>query len=147
MARTFHPTFGVRFSNKMIATLLRAGVKMGNMTLLTVRGRKSGQLRTTPVVIGENDGQRSIIAPYGAVNWVLNLRAAGEATITHGRRIETITAKEVSATEAAPILKSSLAGAPSFLRAYFDVTPDSSLEDFIEEAPRHPVFVIQNLAR
>ena len=142
MAKTFRATFAIRLSNTMVTALLRTGVKMGNMTLLTVRGRKSGQPRTTPVALIERDDQRWLVAPYGAVNWVRNLRAAGEATLTHGRRSEDITVTELSAKEAAGILKESLGEAPSFLRQYFDVTPDSSLEEFEHEAPRHPVFGI-----
>jgi deazaflavin-dependent oxidoreductase (nitroreductase family) len=144
MAKTFRATFAIRLSNTIVTALLRAGVKMGNMTLLTVRGRKSGQLRTTPVALIEQDDQRWLVAPYGAVNWVRNLRAAGEATLTHGRHTEQITVIELSPKEAAVTLKESLSIAPSFLRQYFDVTPASSLEEFEHEAPRHPVFGIHS---
>jgi deazaflavin-dependent oxidoreductase (nitroreductase family) len=145
MAKTFRATFAIRLSNTIVTALLRAGIKMGNMTLLTVRGRKSGQLRTTPVALIEQDGQRWLVAPYGAVNWVRNLRAAGEATLTRGRRTEHVTVTELGAKEAAVILKESLSIAPSFLRQYFDVTPASSLEEFEQEAPRHPVFSFNSL--
>jgi deazaflavin-dependent oxidoreductase (nitroreductase family) len=144
MAKTFRATFFIRASNTIVTALLRAGIKMGSMTLLTVRGRKSGQPRTTPVALIEKDGQRWLVAPYGAVNWVRNLRAAGEATLTHGRHTEHITVTELSAKEAAATLKESLSTAPSFLRQYFDVSPTSSLEEFEREAPRHPVFGIQS---
>ena len=40
------------------------------------------------------------MAPYGEVNWVRNLRAAGCATITVGRRKEEVTAVELGPTEA-----------------------------------------------
>jgi hypothetical protein len=39
-----------------------------------------------------------------------------------------------------PLLKRALAGAPSPIRDDFDVTPASSLKEFVREAPRHPVF-------
>ena len=143
MAKTFRAGIGVRISNAMVKTLLRIGVKMGPMTLLTVRGRKSGRPRTTPVVIGDQNGRRWVLSPYGQVDWVRNLRAAGRATLTRGRHSETVTAVELSPEEAAPILKESLAGAPAFLRAYFDVTPDAPLEAFEREAPRHPVFLLR----
>lgn len=146
MAKTYKTTFVVRLVNFLISRMLRAGIKMGNMALLTVRGRKSGLPRTTPIALGEHNGQRWIVSPYGAVNWVRNLRAAGEATLTQGRRSEQITVIELPAEEAAVLLKQSLGGAPSFLRSYFDVSPDSPLEDFIREAPRHPVFLVKSLA-
>jgi deazaflavin-dependent oxidoreductase (nitroreductase family) len=144
MAKTFRATFAMRLSNTIVTALLRTGVKMGNMTLLTVQGRKSGQPRTTPVALIERDGQRWLVAPYGAVNWVRNLRAAGEATLTRGRRTEHVTVTELGTKEAAVILKEGLSIAPSFLRQYFDVTPASALEEFEREAPRHPVFGIQS---
>jgi deazaflavin-dependent oxidoreductase (nitroreductase family) len=143
MAKTFRAGIGVRLSNAMVTTLLRIGVKMGPMTLLTVRGRKSGQPRTTPVAIGDQNGRRWVISPYGQVDWVRNLRAAGRATLTRGRHSEAIMAVELSPEEAAPLLKESLAGAPPFLRAYFDVAPDAPIEAFEREAPRHPVFLLR----
>lgn len=146
MATTYRVNSFVRLSNAMTTFLLRIGVKMGTMTLLTVRGRKSGQPRTTPVTLIELDGYRLLIAPFGSVNWVRNLRAAGEATLTRGRHSERISAIELSNQEAGPILKNSLVAAPSFVASYFDVKPDSPLADFEREAPRHPVFRLNTLS-
>lgn len=145
MARTYRVTFAVRLGNIFTTTLLRAGVKLGNMALLTVRGRKSGLPRTTPVALVEQDGRHWLIGTFGEVNWVHNLRAAGEAILTRGRRSEAISVVELPAEEAAPILKQSLARAPSFVGKYFDVTPTSPLQDFEREAPRHPVFLVQHI--
>lgn len=144
MTKTYRVTPFVRLSNFMVTILLRVGVRPGNMVLLTVRGRKSGSPRTTPVVISELDGKRWLLGSFGAVNWVRNLRAAGEATLTWGRHSEAITVVELPPEEAAPILKQSLAGAPAFIRQYFDVTPASPIEDFVREAPRHPLFLVQS---
>ena len=87
-----------------------------------------------------------LVAPFGTVNWVRNLLAAGSATLTRGRHSERVSAVELSIQEAGPILKKSLAGAPSFVTNYFDVTPDSPLADFEREAPRHPVFRLSTLS-
>ncbi len=150
MAKTYRVTFATRASNGLVAMLLRAGMKMGPkyfpMVLLTVRGRKSGQPRTTPVVTTEQDGKRYVIGTFGDVNWVRNLRAAGQATLTRGRLHENVRATELTPAEAAPFLKQVLATAPGFIRGYFDVTTASSLEEFEREAPRHPVFLLQPLA-
>lgn len=128
--------------NRIITFLLRRGVKIGTMRLLTVRGRKSGLPRTTPVALVERDGQRWLIAAYGEVDWVRNLRAAGEATFTRGRYTEAITAVEIPAKEAAPILKRSLAGAPAMIKKLYDVAPTAPLEDFEREVVHHPIFQI-----
>src|SRR5829696_10337242 len=89
--------------------LLAAGMPMGPNKLITVRGRKSGLPRTTPVAIVENAGRRGLISPFGEVNWVRNLRAAGRATITSGRRKEEVTAIELGPTEAVEFIRDVLA--------------------------------------
>jgi deazaflavin-dependent oxidoreductase (nitroreductase family) len=144
MAKTYRVTFLVRLGNLLATTMASIGLKIGPIRLLTVRGRKSGELRTTPVAVVEQHGKRYLVAAYGVVNWVRNLRAAGEATLTLGRHKEAIRAMELSPEEAAPILKNTLGGGGSFTRDYFDLTPDSSLQDFEREAVRHPVFLIQS---
>jgi deazaflavin-dependent oxidoreductase (nitroreductase family) len=70
---------------------------MGPNALVTIRGRKSGLPRTTPLAIIAVSGRRWVWAPWGDVQWVRNLRAAGRATITVRRRAE-----EVAATELDP---------------------------------------------
>jgi len=142
MSKTYHVNFADRMENALITTLLRAGIKMGTTSLLTVRGRKSGQPHTVLVVLVEQEGKRWLVAPYGVVQWVRNLRAAGTATLTRGRRSETISVTELPAQEAAPILKEYLLHVSGGVRSYFDAKRDSPLEAFEREAPRHPVFLI-----
>jgi deazaflavin-dependent oxidoreductase (nitroreductase family) len=108
MAKTDRVPSAVRLGNFFTATLLRAGVKLGTMMLLTVHGRKSGLPRTTPVTLAEYNGQRYLIAPFGEVQWVRNLRAAGAAILSRGRDSEPISVVELPAAEAAPILKENL---------------------------------------
>ena len=81
----------VPFFNVFARRLLRVGTPMGPNVLVTIRGRTSGQPRTTPLAIVEQSGRRWIWAPFGEVDWVRNLRAAGMATITAGRRTEEVT--------------------------------------------------------
>jgi deazaflavin-dependent oxidoreductase (nitroreductase family) len=143
MAKTYHVNFADRMAAALTRTLLRAGVKLGTMSLLTVRGRTSGQPHTVLVLLVEQDGQRWLVAPYGVVQWVRNIRAAGTATLTRGRRSEAISVTELPAQEAAPVLKQYLLLPVSAgVRSYFDATKDSPLEAFEREAARHPVFQI-----
>jgi deazaflavin-dependent oxidoreductase (nitroreductase family) len=143
MTMALHRTFVDRLNDAVITTLLRAGVKLGTASLLTVRGRKSGQPHTVPVLLVEQEGQRWLVAPHGVVQWVRNIRAAGRATLTRGRRSEAISVTEVSAGEAAPILKRYLSvQRAADVRSYFDATKDSPIEAFEREAARHPVFTI-----
>ena len=142
MVKTYHVNFAERMENALIMTLLRAGAKMGTTSLLTVRGRKSGQPHTIPVLLVEQDGERWLVAPYGVVQWVRNIRAAGTATLTRARHSEAISVTELPAQQAAPVLKQYLSHVTGGVRSYFDATKDSPIEAFEREATRHPVFQI-----
>jgi len=152
MAKTHKiPTF-VRLGNIVTLTLLRAGVKLvgpyllfGNypMYLLTVRGRKSGLPRTVSVAIIQRNGRRYIGSVYGIVDWVRNLRAAGEATLTRGRRSETVNVTELPPTEAALVLQQDVMQGNPFAR-YYGVTANSSLEEFEHTVLTHPLFVLES---
>ena len=147
MAKTNQAPMFVRLGNVLTTTLLRAGFKLvglGNypMYLLTVRGRKSGQPRTVSIAIIERNGKRYLGAPIGAVDWVRNLRAAGEAILTRGRRSETVNAIELPPREAALVLREEIKGGNPFAR-YFGVTAESSLEEFEDATVRHPVFLLE----
>jgi len=85
----------VRRSNPLVRALLRLGLPMGPNALLTVRGRITGQPRTAPVAVVEIDGRRWVVGAYGEVNWVRNLRAAGEAQIEVRGRTERVSAVQL----------------------------------------------------
>jgi len=151
MAKTSQIPFYTRLGNILTLTLLRAGFKLvgpfiffGNypMYLLTVRGRKSGQPRTVALAIIERNGKRYVGSPYGIVDWVRNLRAAGEAVLTRGRRSETVNVIELPKGEAALLLREEIKGGNPFGH-YYGVTADSSLEEFERAAVTHPVFVLE----
>jgi deazaflavin-dependent oxidoreductase (nitroreductase family) len=131
----------------LTTTLLRAGFKLvgfGNypMYLLTVRGRKSGQPRTISIAIIERNGQRYLGAPFGVVDWVRNLRAAGEAILTRGRRSETVNVRELPSREAALVLREEVKDGNPF-SSYFGVTAESSLDEFERAAASHPLFLLE----
>jgi deazaflavin-dependent oxidoreductase (nitroreductase family) len=137
-------TRGLRVVSTIITTLLRIGLPVGPAVLLSVQGRKSGKIYTNPVALVENSGTRFLVAAFGEVNWVRNLRTAGQAQLTRGRRTEAIGVVELEAREAAPILKQFLRESQrvSFIKPYFHVTPHSSLADVEREALYHPVLRI-----
>ena len=137
-------TTGLWMASTIIGTLLRLGLPVGPSALLSVRGRKSGKIATIPIALVENNGTRFLVAAFGEVNWVRNLRVAGSAQLTRRRRTEAIGVVELGTREAAPILKQYLRESQrvSFIKPYFHVTPQSSLVDFEQEALYHPVFRI-----
>jgi deazaflavin-dependent oxidoreductase (nitroreductase family) len=147
MRQPFHMTVGLRMASTIITTITRLGLPIGPSALLSVRGRKSGKIQTIPIVLVENSDTRFLVAAFGEVNWVRNLRAAGQAQLTRRSRTESIGVVELGTREAAPILRQFLRESQyvSFLKPYFHVTPQSSLADFEQEALYHPVFRLANL--
>ena len=142
MARTFHMSRVERLNSALFRVLIKLGIAPGGASLLTVKGRRTGQRRSTPVNPIVYDGTRWLVAPYGTVNWVRNVRAAREVTLSRGRHEQHFRAIEVRGEEAAPILRAYL-GKIRVVRPYFDVTPTSSLEAFAAEAHHHPVFRLE----
>ncbi|MEO3805971.1 nitroreductase family deazaflavin-dependent oxidoreductase [Nonomuraea sp. B1E8] len=133
----------VRAGNTIVGVLIRAGlIPRGH--LLTTRGRKSGRLRTQPVALVEHEGRRWLVAPYGAVSWVLNARAAGKVILRRRFTARAYTIRELAPMEAGPVLKRYV-GFSAPARPYFQATRDSPVEDFIAEAGRHPVFELTPL--
>ena len=128
-----------RLENRILKLVLRTGLKLGTTYILSVKGRNTGGLHSTPVVIVEMNGERYLVAPYGPVNWVRNARAAGAVTLSRGGNSEALHIEELEPEESAPVLKEYVAIAPA-TRSCFAVGPDSPVRDFVDEAPRHPVF-------
>jgi deazaflavin-dependent oxidoreductase (nitroreductase family) len=156
MAKQYRVNAFVRINNLIISSLLHLGISMGSFALLTVRGRKSGKPIETPIAIFVHEGKSYLIASYGIVNWVRNLRAAGgAATITGSRRTEKIHAIELPPEVAAPIFREAvLSGPPGipaviirmyrslFVLPYLNVTVESTFEEFEREVLTHPVFLL-----
>jgi len=141
MAARYQRGLARRGVNRLVRLLLRLGTGPAGTYLLTVAGRRSGAPRSTPVTLVEEGGGRWLVAPYGEVAWVRNLRAAGRATLSRGGRTDEISVREVGVEEAAPVLEMYVTRVP-ITRPFFDVGPESDLAAFRAEAPRHPVFAI-----
>ena len=123
--------------------LLAAGVPLGYNGLITIRGRKSGQPRTTPVAIIAVDGKRWVWAPWGDVHWVRNLRAAGGATITVRGHDEDVTATELDEAERLAffrdVLRPVARGIP-FGAQFIRIVDGVDLDDPAEASDGRPVF-------
>ena len=139
MAKQYRYGAWRRLLNRVVSTAVRRGRGPATAHLLTVAGRRTGEPHTTPVHVIAAEGGRCLVAPYGAVGWVRNLRAAGRATLARGGHRGEVGAVEVGPEEAAPVLRRYIADVP-VTRPYFDVSADSPLEAIAAEAGRHPVF-------
>ena len=141
MATTYRLSPGRRAANRLARLLLKLGLMPGPTYLLTVSGRRTGRPMSTPVTLVVEGNNRWLVAPYGDVAWVRNARAAGQIILSRGGRSETLSIRELDATDAAPVLQRYVTRVP-ITRPYFDAKPDSPLTAFEAEAPSHPVFAL-----
>lgn len=121
-----------------MSALVSAGL-VPHSYLLTTRGRRTGRTRRNPVVLVEQDGRRWLVAPYGAVSWVHNARAAGQVRLARRRGIRAYAVREVVGAEAGRVLQRYVQIA-SATRQYFQADRNDPVERFIAEAGQHPVF-------
>jgi deazaflavin-dependent oxidoreductase (nitroreductase family) len=129
--------------NRFIAFLTRRGVSVAGSRVLAVKGRISGEWRTTPVNLLELDGRRYLVSPRGEGQWVRNLRAAGTGELRVGKKRETFQARELVDDEKVAVLRAYLKRWKFEVGAFFDgVGPDSTDEQLAAIADRHPAFEI-----
>ncbi len=151
MNATQAPAF-VRLPNPIASRLFRLGLPTGPNVLMTVRGRSSGMPRTAPVAIVELDGRRWIIGAYGEVQWVRNLRAAGEAHLRINGRLELVTAAALGHRSAVAFYRDTL---PAYLarlprigrilgRGLLRVIAPDLLRDPERAAANRPVFELRS---
>ncbi len=139
--RTYRLTPVQRGANAFFRLITRLGLGARYRYLLTVIGRRTGLPRTTPVDVMTYAGSRWLVAPYGEVNWVRNLRASGTGILRRGRRRSSFRAVEVDPETAVPVIRRYIADV-RVTRSYWGAGPDATDRELIEEARRHPVFRI-----
>lgn len=129
--------------NRSVAFLTRHGVSVLGSRVLAVKGRRSGEWRTTPVNLLELDGRRYLVAPRGTTQWVRNLRSADTGELRLGDKAEPFRARELNGDEKIPVLRAYLKRWKVEVGVFFEgVGPDSTDEQLLAIAPRHPVFEV-----
>jgi deazaflavin-dependent oxidoreductase (nitroreductase family) len=132
-----------RLFNSLVAAVTKMGISVYGSRVLYVRGRKSGEWRSTPVNPLSLDGKRYLVSPRGQTQWVRNMRAAGGGELRVGRRVERFTAVELSDDVKPPLLREYLRRWKFEVGMFFEnVTPDSPDSRLLEIAPGFPVFQI-----
>jgi len=136
--------------NPLARRILKVGPLLGPNALITVSGRKSGLPRTTPVALVEMDGKRWVIGTFGETNWVRNLRAAREATLTLGRREERVSATELTPDEGAAFFREVIGPYVRRLKIGSLLLSVLGAKDIIQNpagaAERRPVFELESAA-
>ena len=129
--------------NRFVAFMTRHGVSVLGSRVLAVRGRSSGEWRTTPVNLLELGGRRYLVSPRGEGQWVRNLRAAGEGQLRVGRKAEAFRARELDDGEKVPVLRAYLERWKVEVGIFFEgVGPKSTDEQLSAISARHPAFEV-----
>jgi deazaflavin-dependent oxidoreductase (nitroreductase family) len=142
--------FYVPMLNPLMKSFLHLGIPAGPMTLLTVRGRKTGKPHTTPVGLFKLRDRRCIFDTFGNADWVRNLRASGEAKIGRGLHRKHVIATPLSREEASLVLREILAPyvtsriKSSFLKMGYRLTKNSTIADYDREAKKHAGFELRD---
>jgi deazaflavin-dependent oxidoreductase (nitroreductase family) len=130
--------------NALISLLTRAGVSIWGSRQLHVRGRTSGEWRTTPVNLLTLDDAQYLVAPRGLTQWVRNLRVAGGGKLQVGRRVQSFRGTELDDDDKVPVLRAYLRRWKAEVGVFFQgVSADSPDEELRRIAPDHPVFRIE----
>ena len=135
------PTRSDRVFNGAVGWLTRRGLSVWGSRVLRVRGRRSGEWRSTPVNVLTIGPQRYLVAPRGETQWVRNIRVAGGGELVLGRRVEAFRAEEVPDADKVEILRVYLRRWKFEVGRFFDgVSADSPDDELRRIAPEHPVF-------
>jgi len=127
--------------NPTVAVFTRLGVSVWGSRILRVRGRKSGEWRSSPVNLLTYQSIRYLVAPRGNTQWVRNIRVSGEGELVLGGRAESFRAVEISDEDKLPIVRDYLRRWKFEVGVFFDgVGPDSPESELRRIAPDHPVF-------
>ena len=86
----------LRAANHAVRAMSRIGLPLGPVCVLTVPGRLTGKPRSTPVSPLTVSGAQYVVAGLPDSDWARNVRAAGHAQLSRGRRREPVTLTEVT---------------------------------------------------
>ena len=143
--RNWHPTRLGKLVTRALAWMSGKGLTPPALLTMQVRGRRSGRLHNTVLVVTKHEGQRYLVSMLGeGSDWVLNVRATGGEVFVKRGQSSPVQLTEISPRERASILKAYCQVATSG-REHFPVPHDAPLSDFDAIAERYPVFRIDPL--
>ncbi len=129
--------------NDSVIALTKAGISVRGSRVLSVRGRKTGEWRSTPVNLLSYQGRQYLVSPRGHTQWVRNMRVSGGGELRVGRRVESFTARELPDEQKPELLREYLRRWKFEVGMFFDgIGPDAPDAKLLEIAPGYPVFQI-----
>ena len=130
-----------RVFNPLVRTLTSWGISLYGSRILAVRGRTSGQVRTTVVNPLDYAGARYLVAPRGTTQWVRNLRVSQTAELRLGGRREVLHATELADADKVEVLRAYLRRWRWEVGQFFQgVGPDAPDSELARIAPEYPIF-------
>lgn len=134
-----------RTVNRMVGFLAARGLLPGYCHELSVRGRKSGRIYTTPVNLLAYHGKLWLVGARGHMQWARNAEAAGEVTLRRGEKRTRYQIRTTELQERPEILKRYLETWPGQVQRFFEVKAGAPVSEFVAAAPRHPVYELIEL--
>jgi deazaflavin-dependent oxidoreductase (nitroreductase family) len=127
--------------NRLVAACTRIGVSVWGSRVLRVRGRKSGEWRSSPVNLLTYEGKQYLVAPRGHTQWVRNIRISGAGELVLGSRVQPFRAVEIPDDQKVPLLRHYLKRWKFEVGMFFGGVSDTSADSELRRiAPDHPVF-------
>lgn len=128
-----------RLGNAIFGLTTRLGLGAQYRWILSVPGRRTGFIRSTPVDVMNIDGERWLVAPYKETNWVLNVRAHPMVTLSRGGRTQHFLARPALGSERVDVIRQYLRLVP-ITAPYWNITEKSADTDIERESLDHPIF-------
>jgi hypothetical protein len=146
LARTGTLPWWLKPANRVIMALNRRGIVLGTQHILSIPGRRTGKLRSTPVSLLTVAGKRYVVTGFDT-DWVKNARAAGWGILARGGKRERVALVELPVAERGPILREFPRQVPhgiQFFERLLNLPNDP--DAFAAAAPRCPVFRLDGQA-
>jgi deazaflavin-dependent oxidoreductase (nitroreductase family) len=140
------PDVAAKGFNAVVRWLAEMGVSLMGTTVVRVRGRKTGEMRSVVVNVMTVDDIDYLVSPRGNTQWARNARAAGEVELGPRWRRRHAAVVEIADDAKTPLLK-------HYLDRWFwevkghvgGLTPESTDDEIAAVAPTIPVFALSRL--
>ncbi|HKF37462.1 MAG TPA: hypothetical protein VKB35_11235 [Ktedonobacteraceae bacterium] len=97
----------LKLANRLIVAFNRLGMSFGTWYILSIPGRKTGKMHSTPVSVLHVNGQRYVVTGF-ETQWVKNARKVGRGMLARGHKQEQVVLVELPVEERPPILRDAM---------------------------------------
>jgi hypothetical protein len=129
-----------RVLNRLYGSLTRVGLSMPYSFLLSVPGRRTGEMRSVPVNLLQRNGKMFLVATRGNTQWARNTRASRKIFLIRGSLRMEFFVQLIPDSEKPAVLQSYLDRFKWMAWRFFPVSAGSPAAMFEPVAARYPVF-------